>query len=140
MKTRIALIVAASTAVGLVSCDDPNEPITPKPVATGDRTPTAVPPAPAEPVPRALPSEADEQTAAEIRRLISEDKSLSTPAKECKIAVSQGVVTLTGVVDLAAESESIESKARGVPGVVRVDNQLEVKQPTAPPKPPQEPE
>jgi len=49
------------------------------------------------------------------------------PTDGYKIVVEEGVVTLRGQVDTAAEKQDLESKARTVPGVQRVDNQLTVK-------------
>lgn len=72
-------------------------------------------------------SSSDVKITAEIRRAIMEDKAMSTNAQNCKIITEQGVVTLRGVVDSAAEKDSVDAKARAVTGVSRVDNQLEVK-------------
>jgi uncharacterized protein YrrD len=49
------------------------------------------------------------------------------PADGYKITVEDGLVTLRGQVDTEAEKQDLESKARSVPGVQRVDNQLTVK-------------
>jgi sporulation protein YlmC with PRC-barrel domain len=49
------------------------------------------------------------------------------PTDGYKITVEDGVVTLRGQVDTETEKQDIESKARTVPGVQRVDNQLKVK-------------
>jgi len=49
------------------------------------------------------------------------------PTDGYKITVLEGVVTLRGQVDTEAEKQELESKARTVPGVQRVDNQLTVK-------------
>lgn len=49
------------------------------------------------------------------------------PTDGYKITVEEGVVTLRGQVDTEAEKQDIEAKARTIPGVLRVDNQLKVK-------------
>jgi len=49
------------------------------------------------------------------------------PTDGYKILVEDGVVTLRGQVDTEAEKQDLESKARTVPGVLRVDNQLTVR-------------
>jgi sporulation protein YlmC with PRC-barrel domain len=49
------------------------------------------------------------------------------PTDGYKITVEDGVVTLRGRVDTEAEKQDLESKARTVPGVQRVDNQLTVR-------------
>lgn len=69
----------------------------------------------------------DVEISAAVRRAIVDDAAMSTNAKNVKIITAKGVVTLRGVVDSQAEKDSIESKAKGVAGVVSVDNQLEVK-------------
>lgn len=73
-------------------------------------------------------SSASVEITAAIRRAIVEDSTLSMNAKNCKVILdTAGVVTLRGVVDSQAEKDAIESKAKSAQGVVRVDNQLEVK-------------
>jgi len=70
---------------------------------------------------------ADIRITAEIRRAIMDDKSMSVNARNCKIITEAGgVVTLRGPVDSQAERDSIESKARAVPGVTRIVNEMEV--------------
>ncbi|MCC6682695.1 MAG: BON domain-containing protein [Phycisphaeraceae bacterium] len=65
---------------------------------------------------------------AEIRRAIMDDDNLSVNAQNCKIITDEtGRVTLRGVVNSPAEKNAIYAKAQAVPGVTRVDNQLEVK-------------
>ena len=46
---------------------------------------------------------------------------------DIKLVAAGGVVTLRGPVDSAEEKARVESVAQGVPGVSRVDNQLDVK-------------
>jgi hyperosmotically inducible periplasmic protein len=62
----------------------------------------------------------------EIRREVVKDDSLSTKAHNVKIITNDGVVTLRGPVDSAAEKARIQAKAEGVEGVKRVENELEV--------------
>jgi hyperosmotically inducible protein len=73
-------------------------------------------------------SNEDIQVTAEIRRAILDNSVLSVNAQNCKIMTDKsGVVTLRGVVLSQAEKEAIETTARSVRGVTRVDNQLEIK-------------
>ncbi len=74
-------------------------------------------------------SAADVKITADIRRSVMDDKSLSTDAHNAKIITNNGAVTLRGVVDSAAEKDSVETKAKAVAGVAGVDNQLEIKNP-----------
>jgi osmotically-inducible protein OsmY len=71
-------------------------------------------------------SEADIQISAAIRKAVVDDKALSTNAHNVKITTANGVVTLRGPVKSDQEKSSIESKAKAVGGVARVDNLLEV--------------
>lgn len=69
----------------------------------------------------------DRDITAAIRRSVVADGALSFTAKNVKIIVSGGKVTLRGPVKSDAERSSIESKAKSTSGVSEVDNQLEVK-------------
>lgn len=70
---------------------------------------------------------ADIKLAAAVRHAIVKDKSLSMSAHNVKLVVAGGVVTLRGPVDSADEKARVETLVRGVSGVSRVDNQLDVK-------------
>jgi len=71
-------------------------------------------------------SEADRNLTAAIRNAVVDDDSLSTDAHNVKIITVNGVTTLRGPVNSAAEKAAIESKAKAIAGVTRVDNQLEI--------------
>lgn len=65
---------------------------------------------------------------AAIRRAVMNENGMSLSAQNCKIITdAAGVVTLTGEVASQAEKDSIETLAKTVPGVTRVDNQLTIK-------------
>ncbi len=70
---------------------------------------------------------ADRELLAAVRRAVVDDKSLSTKAHNVKIMVQGGDATLRGPVDSAAEKSKVETLAKGVKGVKKVDNQLDVK-------------
>jgi osmotically-inducible protein OsmY len=63
---------------------------------------------------------------AEIRRQVLDHDALGVNADNAKITTVGGVVTLRGRVDSDAEKSAIEQIARGVSGVTRVQNELEV--------------
>jgi hypothetical protein len=69
---------------------------------------------------------ADLRLTQEIRKAIVADDSLSTNAHNVKVITIDGVVTLRGPVDSAAERSAVAAKAQKVAGVKRVDNQLEI--------------
>lgn len=64
-----------------------------------------------------------------IRKAVTDDEELSVNAHNVKIVTRDGAVTLRGPVGSAAERASIEAKAKGVTGVTRVDNQIEIASP-----------
>ena len=68
----------------------------------------------------------DVRVTAEIRKAVVADDSLSVNAHNVKIITQAGVVTLRGPVKSEQEKGKIAEKARGVPGVKRVDNLLEI--------------
>jgi osmotically-inducible protein OsmY len=150
MNTPLRLTpIALLAAVSLSACDKPNEPVptarnTTRSTGRSETSRTvSTPPAPAPdnsaankgdgasaaktPMDQSQ-SSADIKVTADIRRAILDDKAMSTNAQNCKIITEKsGMVTLRGVVNSQAEKDSIESKAKAVAGVVKVDNQLEVK-------------
>lgn len=71
-------------------------------------------------------SEADRTLTADIRRAVMDLEGLSVNAKNCKIITNNGVVTLRGPVNSAAERDAIERAARAIAGVTSVVNELEV--------------
>ena len=74
-------------------------------------------------------TESDNNVTANIRKAVTDDDSLSVNAHNVKIITRNGVVTLRGPVDSQAESMRLQQLAKQTPGVMRVDNQLEVKAP-----------
>ena len=71
----------------------------------------------------------DIKITAHIRKTVVRDKSLSVDAKNAKIITRSGVVTLRGPVANEAESKTLQKIAKKTRGVVKVDNQLEIKAP-----------
>lgn len=69
---------------------------------------------------------ADVDITAEIRRQVLDHDNLGVNADNAKIMTAGGVVTLRGRVDSDAEKQAIEAIARGVSGVTRVQNELEI--------------
>jgi hyperosmotically inducible periplasmic protein len=69
----------------------------------------------------------DRQLAAQIRRAIVKDKSLSTYAHNVKIIVQNGSVTLRGPVKSDDEKQAIEAKAaQVVGGTDKINDQIQV--------------
>lgn len=73
--------------------------------------------------------EGDINITATIRKAITDDDSLSVNAHNVKIITRDGVVTLRGPVDSAAEKAKLQSIVQQTSGVTQVDNQLEVTTP-----------
>jgi len=62
----------------------------------------------------------------QIRRSITQDKGLSTYAKNIKIITQNGGVTLRGPVRSEEEKKSVESKATDVAGSSHVKSEIQV--------------
>jgi len=71
----------------------------------------------------------DIKITAHIRKAVIKTKSLSTDAQNAKIITRSGVVTLRGPVATETESKTLQKIATKTRGVVKVDNQLEIKAP-----------
>ncbi|MGI9087221.1 MAG: BON domain-containing protein [Chthoniobacterales bacterium] len=69
----------------------------------------------------------DIDVTAAIRRAVMHEDALSMTAKNVKIITENGVVTLRGPVNSAAEKAKIGELAMANAGQAKIDNQLEVK-------------
>lgn len=127
------LIIGLGALVSLIGCENNNDDATDSPypsdrvgsddMSDGDGDDSAYDKTTLD---QSESSDAIEITA-EIRRAIVEDDSMSINAQNSKIITEEsGLVTLRGVVDSEQEKNAIEAIAKGVTGVTRVDNQLEV--------------
>jgi len=74
-------------------------------------------------------NESDIKITAAIRQAIIKNESLSVNAQNVKIITRNGVVTLRGPVESKKESKKLKKIAKHTPGVLKVDNQLEIKAP-----------
>ena len=72
-------------------------------------------------------SEADRAITQQVRQEVVKNDTLSTNAHNVKIITQNGVVTLRGPVNSAAEKTTVVAAARRAQGVKGVDDQLEVK-------------
>jgi hyperosmotically inducible protein len=68
----------------------------------------------------------DRTLSQQIRKAVTDDKSLSTYAHNVKIISQNGTVTLRGPVRSEEEKAAIEAKAKSVAGVTAVNNELTV--------------
>ena len=66
----------------------------------------------------------DVEITRQIRKLVTDDKALSTYAKNVKIVTLDGSVTLSGPVRSEAEKKSVEAKAAQVAGSGHVKNEI----------------
>ena len=69
----------------------------------------------------------DRDLTQQIRKSISEDKTLSTYAHNVKVISQNGQVTLRGPVDSDEEKQAIESKAMAIAGQGKVNSELTIK-------------
>jgi len=80
-----------------------------------------------EPKPSAVILDPETEQTLQIRRMIMDDKTLSTAAHNVVIDMQKGVAHLKGAVDSDAEKTSVVNKAISVMGGANVKNELEVK-------------
>jgi hyperosmotically inducible protein len=69
---------------------------------------------------------ADLEITRKIRRSLTQDKSLSTYAKNIKVITQDGNVTLRGPVRSEEEKQTVEAKATEVAGASHVKNELQI--------------
>jgi osmotically-inducible protein OsmY len=74
-------------------------------------------------------TEGDIKITAAIRQTMVKNETLSVNAQNIKIIARNGVVTLRGPVESEAENMKLEDIAKQTPGVMYVNNQLEIKAP-----------
>jgi osmotically-inducible protein OsmY len=130
-KTLVTSIVAFGMCAGVAIADSPGDP-------GMKTTPDAQQPADnsgrnvrdrngSEPTAGQQSNDADDVKVTQaIRKAVVGDDTLSVNAHNVKIVTQAGVVTLRGPVKSEQEKSSIAKKAEAVPGVKRVDNQLEI--------------
>lgn len=68
----------------------------------------------------------DRELTRKIRHELTENKNMSTYARNIKIITANGMTTLRGPVKSAAEKDAIEAIAKRLAGEPNVDNQLEI--------------
>jgi len=83
------------------------------PIVAADTTPTTVP-------------SADWATADTIRKVLVADPTLASAARNVRISVLNGQVTMTGAVLTQHDRELLHSAIAGMPGVSRVDDRVQV--------------
>ena len=70
----------------------------------------------------------DEHIKVAVQNAIASDVALANFVQNVHVTVDKGVVTLNGVVTSHDAKSKIESKVKGVMGVQKVENKLEVKE------------
>jgi len=73
-----------------------------------------------------METESDIKITVAIRKAAVNDDKLSLNAQNVKIITRSGVVTLRGPVENEAENKKLYEFAKHTPGVVKIDNQLEL--------------
>lgn len=93
---------------------------------TKSASPLAVPIGPTSDQQKMNPS--DRAIAQKIRKAIHRDKTLSVYARNIKIFVQNGKITLCGLAQTPQEKANLEAKAEAVAGLDSVTNELEIAQ------------
>jgi osmotically-inducible protein OsmY len=88
--------------------------------------PDATVPPPFEPVITYGSSESDMALAQSIRRILSADTSLAAAARNMRMSIRDGRVTLTGTTPSENARQIVERTVATIAGVVAVDNQAQV--------------
>jgi len=71
-------------------------------------------------------AEADRRITQEIHQALLEDTSLPATAKDVKVSMKDGVVTLQGPVNSRQEKSQIAAVVQRVSGITRIDNRLDI--------------
>ncbi len=71
----------------------------------------------------------DRRTTDEVERRIAADETTAPFADHVKVTTAQGIVTLRGTVASAEDRLVLASVAEGTPGVRRVEDRLELREP-----------
>jgi hyperosmotically inducible periplasmic protein len=69
---------------------------------------------------------ADREITRKIRRSLTQDKNLSSYAKNIKVITQDGTVTLRGPVRSEEEKQAVEAKATEVAGASHVKSELQI--------------
>ncbi len=68
----------------------------------------------------------DGEVTKNVKKMLMSDNSLSSSARTISVDTSNGVVTLTGIATNQNEARRVVKMAKGVSGVMSIDNQLKV--------------
>lgn len=130
-----SLLLLSSSLALLVACNMPEKPKeTPKEESTttttnkkvglaNNRTNTNA-------FPKSVSSDADRRIAQDVQKAIAGQKNVAALVPNIRVSSSNGVVQLKGNVPTYDSKEAVANVVRNVPGVRRVDNQLEVRSTT----------
>jgi len=114
-----ALAFVAASGIGLAAAED----VVPRAPADAPDANTTTPST-------EIRKEHDVEVGTAVSHALADDRRVQ--AMNMKVAVRNGVVTLTGRANDADEKRTAEDVARRVPGVRAVENQLVVAEPGAP--------
>ena len=124
-KTLVALAIFAAAG-----CSEKHQPAQLQPPVALDSADQAPLPSEApenkQPLPHQAEKEEDRTITQQIRQHVFKEDDMSRDAKNVRIVTVDGVVTLRGPVQTEAERAEIDSVAKRIDGVKRVDNQLEI--------------
>ena len=92
-------------------------------------TPSTAPATTPAPPTTTTTTDSDQKLADQVRSAISTGAAGAPPkpSNDVQVSASGGVVTLKGTVASDTEKNQVETAAKAVPGVSKVDNQLQVK-------------
>jgi osmotically-inducible protein OsmY len=121
---RTLLALTCLSAFGLAALADDNEKTKPDNTATNERDRSGGTKTSGD----QSNGSADLKTTQAIRQALMKDGELSTTAKNIKVIIANGHVTLRGPVKTAQEKAKIDQLAKSAAGGAQIDNQLDVKE------------
>jgi osmotically-inducible protein OsmY len=78
--------------------------------------------------PSSNPATTDQSLTDAVKQALGLTTATTTTGQKVQVAVSNGTVTLSGTVSSEQEKSDMEKKARAIPGVTQVENQLQTAQ------------
>jgi len=130
------VLVASLAFLGLLGCTDSrttdqaaNDRTTDAPARNTPTVPESTPATPQAGAPAsgtAAMSDADRALAQRVEEALRQDTTVASAAQNIQVHAMNGEVTLRGSVSSEQEKTNLASAAEKVPGVTRINNQLEV--------------
>lgn len=124
MRRLVSWLLACVLGLGVSVSAQTTKPQTPSPDNTGINKRDKDPSQPT--AGQQKENQPDREISRQIRRSLTQDKDLSTYAKNIKIITQDGNVTLRGPVHSDVEKKTIEAKANEIAGAGHVKSEIQI--------------